>query len=251
MRIATYNLWNSDAGMPLRKEQITDTLKSLHADILCLQEVYDRKFHDFIAEELGYSYHCFHAFSNEVEGLSVLSHFPIDEIQCLSRALCVKVQVLSLSVAIANVHLPWDSVLRREKEIISIHKAVSALSSDYRLLLGDFNTSDGSSVQQYLLGHASLCGEEALPCWFDIAEGYACRQNTIPEPTLNFCRNPRWKNASTVESNQRFDRILMQNPYPNKFPMLEYVGVFGKEISPESGFSPSDHYGVYADLFLV
>ena len=43
MRIATYNTWNSDAGMPIRFRQLADAIIRERADILCLQEVADRE----------------------------------------------------------------------------------------------------------------------------------------------------------------------------------------------------------------
>ena len=37
MRIATYNIWNSDAGMPMRFRQLIDEIVGADTDILCLQ----------------------------------------------------------------------------------------------------------------------------------------------------------------------------------------------------------------------
>lgn len=39
MKIATYNVWNSDTGMPERENQIIDEINALDADIIALQEV--------------------------------------------------------------------------------------------------------------------------------------------------------------------------------------------------------------------
>ena len=72
-----------------------------------------------------------------------------------------------------------------------------------------------------------------------------------PSPTLDFRRNPRWgvvDPPNTLEKTQRFDRILLANPYPTPAPMLTKFGVFGSEISEETRLAPSDHLGVYADL---
>ena len=41
MKLATYNIWNSSAGMPLRFTQIVNEIVNLDADIICLQEVTD------------------------------------------------------------------------------------------------------------------------------------------------------------------------------------------------------------------
>ncbi len=39
MRIASYNLWNADEGMPIRAQQLVTEIQTVQADILCLQEV--------------------------------------------------------------------------------------------------------------------------------------------------------------------------------------------------------------------
>ena len=40
MKIASYNLWESDAGMPERLEQIIEEVTACRADIFCLQELF-------------------------------------------------------------------------------------------------------------------------------------------------------------------------------------------------------------------
>lgn len=250
MRLATYNIWNSDVGMPARTDDLVSVLTVLQADVLCLQEVRDNEYHNLLVSSMDYPYHTFCAHEGEAEGLSVLSHFPIETQICLQYGIVVKIVVNSVSLLVANIHLPWDSVLKREKASIHLHDTLCDIPADFRLITGDFNSAEKSSVQQFLLGEASLLGKEAFPCWFDLAEGFACRRNTTADATLNFCKNPRWQSEETVEVNQRLDRILLQNPYPNPFPKLENVGIFGTEASPKTGFAPSDHYGVYADLIM-
>lgn len=39
MKIATFNIWNSDRGMPLREKQIFSEIQSVNSDLICLQEV--------------------------------------------------------------------------------------------------------------------------------------------------------------------------------------------------------------------
>ena len=39
MKLATYNIWDSPSGMPLRFTQIVNEIVNLDADIICLQEV--------------------------------------------------------------------------------------------------------------------------------------------------------------------------------------------------------------------
>ena len=41
---------------------------------------------------------------------------------------------------------------------------------------------------------------------------------------------------------------MLENPYPEEFPILKKYGIFGRNISEETGLAASDHYGVYAEL---
>lgn len=47
---------------------------------------------------------------------------------------------------------------------------------------------------------------------------------------------------------RRFDFIMLKNPYPEEFPKLKKCGIFGRDISKETGLAASDHYGVCAEL---
>ncbi|MBE6658436.1 MAG: hypothetical protein E7604_08325 [Ruminococcaceae bacterium] len=243
IKLATYNLWNHPAGLPHRQVQITDTLSALGADILCLQE-------DFLGESLlpqltSCMYHAHHA---EMD-LSVLSRYPITEHHSLPYALAVQIVCDSHSLSLFNVHLPWDSAGKREQAIIDITGAAGTIDADYTLIAGDFNCSDNSAVQRFLCGEQSLHGRDAY--YFDLAEAYAEQSGIPAPPTLDFRRNPRWGIAeppNTLEKNQRFDRILLANPYPKPAPMLTEAGIFGMEISKISHLAPSDHWGVYACL---
>jgi len=243
MRIASWNLWDSPAGMPQRQDQIISVLSSLNADILCLQE-------DCIGQALpsylsDLPYHVQHSDA----GLSILSRYPIKDRMCMPYALVITVSYGSSILCLGNVHLPWQSALSREKAIAAIADAASAVPSDYTLLAGDFNCSDTSSVHRFLCGEQSLLGHDAY--YFDLAEAYTDLTGVPPSPTLDFRNNPRWgviDPPNSLEKNQRFDRILIANPYPNPAPVLRKFGIFGCEVSKETRLAPSDHRGVYADL---
>ena len=243
MKLASYNLWDSPAGMPHRREQITSVLSALNADILCLQE--DSAELDFPSTLPDLPFCACH----REAGLTILSRYPIKDTVCMPYALVITVSYGCRTLCIVNLHLPWQSALLRETEIIAITDAAARLHADFTLLAGDFNCSDMSSVHRFLCGDQSLCGRDAY--YFDLAEAYADMTGIPPSPTLDFRRNPRWgiiDPPNTLEKNQRFDRILLANPYPNPAPMLSKFGVFGSEISEETRLAPSDHLGVYADL---
>lgn len=97
-----------------------------------------------------------------------------------------------------NVHLPWDSVLIREHQIIKIVNAVDKKTYDYVYMAGDFNCSDFSDVQRFLLGECTLNNCESLPCWFDLASAYAEITDKEAEDTLDFAvildlKEIRWR----------------------------------------------------------
>ncbi|MDE6622690.1 MAG: hypothetical protein K2K74_19800 [Lachnospiraceae bacterium] len=69
--------------------------------------------------------------------------------------------------------------------------------------------------------------------------------------TLNFRENPRWGIAepeNTIELNQRFDWILLKNPYPAAYPELKNCMLFGTKISKETNLAASDHYGIMVEI---
>lgn len=213
LKIATYNIWNSESGMPYRIKYIVNEIKLINADVICLQEVSTRKLAESIAANAIY---CSFFYNSQ-------------------------------KIAVVNVHLPWDSVLSREHQIIKIVNAVDKKTYDYVYMAGDFNCSDFSDVQRFLLGECTLNNCEALPCWFDLASAYAEITDKKAENTLDFRKNPRFK-ENTIETNSRFDRILLQNTYPQQFPVLNRCNVFGTAIYEDIALAASDHYGVVVEM---
>ena len=154
-------------------------------------------------------------------------------------------QYESKIVGIVNVHLPWDSVIMREKYITNIVSKLDDKKCDYIFVLGDFNSGDNSDVVRMIMGDCSLNGTEANPCFYDLALASAQMRGAPANNTLDFSNNPRFC-ENTIEINQRFDRIFLRNTYPLKFPKLITCDVFGTKVYSEINLSASDHYGVYA-----
>ena len=48
MRIATYNIWNTDKAVSERKSAILTEIKKVNADIVCLQEVMNYNYYKYI-----------------------------------------------------------------------------------------------------------------------------------------------------------------------------------------------------------
>lgn len=245
MKIATYNIWDSDMGMPIRFRQLTDEISRIKADIICLQEVSDDEKHHSFSKLCGYDYSHWQTHT----GLSILSRYPIDKTDDFEYGTSAYIQLKGKTLLVINVHLPWESASLREKTIVSIVKNTSNAKADYTLITGDFNSSENSSVHRFLTNEQSLLGADAY--YFDLAEVSAERTGTKTLATLNFRENPRWGIAepkNTIEVNQRFDWILLKNPYPAKLPELKNCMLFGTEIAKETGLAASDHYGIMIEI---
>lgn len=244
--LATYNIWNSDEGMPFRCECILHEIQKIHPDIVCLQEVQNKEMAQMLAVKLDMSYF-FASYENDEEGICVLSKYPITvkEDWMYINAQYMTFQYESKIVGIVNVHLPWDSVIMREKYITNIVSKLDDKKCDYIFVLGDFNSGDNSDVVRMIMGDCSLNGTEANPCFYDLALASAQMRGVPANNTLDFSNNPRFC-ENTIEINQRFDRIFLRNTYPLKFPKLIACDVFGTKVYSEINLSASDHYGVYA-----
>lgn len=250
MRIATYNLWNSESGMPVREQYIIDEIRNINADVICLQEVSSKAQGEKITDKAGYRHFFFDHYRDGEEGLCILSKIPFTQSDSwleVANAIYCSFSWNNKTIAIVNLHLPWDSVQEREKQIVDIVKNISGAKYDYVLLSGDFNCNDTSDVHRFLMGDCLLNQQEANPVWYDLAAAYAELAHTELESTINFRENPRFLN-NTIELNARFDRILLRNTYPGEFPVLQKCAVFGKTIYSDIQLSASDHYGVAVDM---
>lgn len=245
MKLATYNIWESPAGMPYRFSQIADEILVCGADILCLQEVEDRAVCEKLAETCGYAAVQY----SERDGTAVFSRIPFENVREHDFAVSAAVCVNGRRIQVFSIHLPWKSAFERERAIVALAGRAAETDADYTMFAGDFNCSEHSSVHRFLTGEQSLHGADAY--FFDLAEAYAAMTETVSEATLNVRKNPRWgviDPPDTIQTNQRFDRIYLQNPYPREFPVLKSCVLFGTAVSPVTRLAASDHYGVCAEL---
>ncbi len=250
MRISTFNIWDSDRGMPDRFYQIIEEIKKNGADVLCLQEIADYEAFNKLSESCDYE----ETFINEEFGLAVFSKFLVRKIITFDFMLGVMLDVNGINLLVINVHLPWRSSLQREELIVEIIKNKRSIDADYVIIAGDFNCSPNSSVNRFLKGDQSLLDCDAN--FVDLAEAYAEIMKKEPLPTINVRENPRYKDArglstNTIEINKRYDRIMLENPFPKEYPYLKCCGIFGTEISSVTNLCASDHYGVYADIEFI
>ena len=249
--LATYNIWNSLEGMPFREKCIIEEIRKVNPDIICLQEVTDKSMAERMADELNMN-SIFSEITNEDEGICILHRCPVTEYDIwmtIGNVFYVCFEIADKKIGIVNLHLAWDSILSREKSIIAIIEKLKEKKADYIFLAGDFNCGDNSDVIRMLIGDCAIQGVEANPCFYDLALASEQVNGTCIKDTLNFRKNPIFK-TNTIEVNQRFDRIFLQNTYPLEFPHLIECDIFGTKIYEENKLAASDHYGVFARLEL-
>ena len=254
MKIATYNIWNDENTLELRTKQILEEIRLVNADIIGLQEVSTDFYKNHLVVESGYVHHSFMQYPGEEEGLAILSRYPLIFQEALyqrgqyanSLAMNVFFMVDGVRFSLTNVHLPWDSVGKREHQILAIDRHLREQNADFHILLGDFNGDIGSSVDRYLCGEQTLHSCEANPAWNDLASAYAARCGEAVKPTLDTVNNPRWAGKKSIYTPEVMDRIYIRDHWYET--ELESVQIFGTEVLGKTGYAASDHYGVVADV---
>jgi len=260
MKIASYNVWYPEITM--RTKQLLEEINKADADVIGLQEV-PLTLYENIIQNCKYE-HCRYVYygdesEGENMGLVLLCKYPIVEHFSLfdsaqngnSIAHNIIFEKDGVRFSVTNVHLPWDSALAKEKQIVAVDQFIHNQKDDahFFILLGDFNCSLSSSVHHYLLGDQTLLGSESKPCWNDLASAHAVLNAYTVAPTLDFVNNPRWQGKNTVYIPETYDRIYIMESFNWDYDFnLHNVRTFGKEVSPDTGYAPSDHYGVLADV---
>ena len=259
MRIATYNVWNENKGFGDRTEQILDEISKVNADIIALQEITPWFYQEHLSKLKAYPYSEFGKYRNEEEGLAILSKYPIDSCTFLhsdenyanSCALNMVLNFDNLKISVTDVHLPWDSIRVKEKQIVAINRFVQEQKemADYFIVLGDFNCGINSSVHRFMLGEQTIYDNEAKPYWYEVSSVYAAVNGLQLLPTLDCINNPRWKGKAPTYAPENFDRIYVmdvRNGY-----RFDNVELFGTEVNPVTNLCASDHYGVMADITFL
>ena len=255
MKIAAYNVWYPNISV--RAEQLINEINNLDADIIGLQEV-PPIFYERLVNDTKYS-HRTYIQVNEENGLALLSkysfskHFSFVDNNDFANSIAhnVVLEADGVRFSVTNVHLPWDSIIEKEKQIVAIDRFIHFQKNEvhFFILLGDFNTTLNSSVHHYLLGDQSLLGYEAKPYWNDLASAHAELNGYDNIPTLDFVNNPRWRGENTNYVPDTCDRIYIMESFNWNYAFKPCnIDVFGKEISLETGYAPSDHYGLLAEV---
>jgi len=262
IRIATLNLWNADHLQIERLHATAEALVRLDADVVALQEI-SMDLVDgsdaalWLAARTGHAHVLVHRYVDTPgEGLAFLARTPLRPRPApggVDVALRCETSIGDVALTLTNVHLDWRSALTRERQIVEIVSAVTHDSGTgrYEILLGDFNSYPESCVYQFLAGQQTLHGHDTVP-WHDLARTWAELAGFTPAATLDFGRNPRWRDSPVLDRPARVDWILVRDTFASGLvsPSVTDAGLFGVDNTPIARVVPSDHYGVHAALFI-
>ena len=242
MKIATYNIWNSSRGCPERIRHIVETIKALDADIVGLQEVNETAW-KAISEAFPDRDRRHFLYRGDDEGLAFISKYPIIKMRFLNSAqdyptdaLVITAKVCRKEVDFATFHLTWNSEEKRMREIANLERYLETQSGRIQFALGDMNCSEDSTAYEFLCKKCS-------PRWRDLVEEYGkTKPGFDKEYSLDYTKNPRWKDESRPGAPFFADRVFVKGCDDSL--KLKSGSLFGKEIYPETGLCASDHYGV-------
>lgn len=263
IRVAAYNIWNNirkdGTGQEARAAHIMQEIHAVRPDIIGLQEVKEQFYRDCLRADLDFPYQSFFPYTGEDEGLAILGRYPLEDAFFLhtspeyggSNALHAIVRAGNMRISVTNLHLPWDSAGKQERQITGIDRYIHSQreKADFFILLGDFNGNMNSSVNRFLLGDQTIGGVESNPYWNDLQSAHCARKGIPLTATLDFINNPRWRGEDTVSTPMVTDRIYVMESW-NGIAMEEFT-VFGTDVWEETGMCASDHYGILAELRLM
>jgi len=124
MRIATYNVWYQD--IDVRAEQLFEEIDKVDADVIALQEV-PSAFYKELVKGCEYEHCAYVSYEDEEMGLAFLSKHPIlNQINFIDDSISQSIilEREGIKYSITNVHLPWNSIIAKEKQIVAIDKFI-------------------------------------------------------------------------------------------------------------------------------
>jgi endonuclease/exonuclease/phosphatase family metal-dependent hydrolase len=264
VRIATWNVWARYGPWEQRAPAIEATLRSIDADIVALQEVWDvdaRSQARELAVALGYV-DCVFAPNLERGGVragnAVLARWPIGrhEVHTLPRiageladeegeeriVVFADVDGPRGSIQIYCAHLSWrdDHSAIRQAQAAAICALVRARRPRTfpPVLCGDLNADPDSDEVRMLTGHAAVPVRGVV-----FRDAWLAAGNTGPGFT---CRNDNPYYGPLLDRDRRIDFVLVGNPRLGGVGHVRSTRVAGD--TPIDGVWPSDHFAVVVDL---
>lgn len=262
VRVASWNLWWHFGPWRERQAAIVETMRTVDADVWCLQEVFTAADGSDQAADLAAALGGFHAVHGsrfdlgvfpEGIGNAVLSRWPIvgsevrelpapdglDELRCAVRA---DVDSPHGPLAVFSTHLNWhlDQSDVRQDQV----RALAAFVAEGRagrvfpaVVAGDFNAAPESDEMRMLTGLAAVPvrGQVFVDAWAARGSGAGLTWDT---------RNPFA--AAEYEPSRRIDYVLVARPGPGGVGEVLAADRFAD--GPVGGVWPSDHAGVVATL---
>ncbi len=252
MKIASFNIWNSNQNYDIRMQLLSQKLNELQVDVIALQEVRDETIVQKLSSSCDFPFYSWTKYEDCQEGLAILSKYPISESVTNSNKtrnnhiMSATLTVDDAKWRITNVHLDWEHAHNKEFGIVEAVEMSEKVDCSYSVMLGDFNAHPISSIHIFLSGQQSLHGKSTR--WIDLAESFARRSGTSCEITMDFFNNPRWKDDFLMDIPERYDWILLKDVYSATTPPVKLTdfSVFGQEDI--DGITISDHYGVLCEL---
>jgi endonuclease/exonuclease/phosphatase family metal-dependent hydrolase len=265
MRVATWNLWGRYGPWEDRQPIIEANLRTIDADIVCLQEAWDDETTSQpaeLADALGMTFVYERAFvmNGAWSGNAVLSRWPIVRHTAVELpmqgggaadtddgerrvVLFAEVDGSRGRFQVFCTHLSWraDWSGVRQAQVAEVCRLVRAYSPRRfpAIVCGDLNAPPDADEIRMLTGQAAVPvpGVIFRDAW--AVAGAGSDGSTVA------ARNPF--NAATLEPDTRIDYILVGWPKLGGCGHVRRVSVAGDQPG-NGGLFPSDHFGVVADL---
>ena len=268
LRVVGRTMFKPTEYIEQRAKIIPKQLLTHDADVIALQEIYDKKHIDFFVKELQKTYP-FYFFKHNSQiklnnGLMIFSKYPfvstkgesqsdkgpIDEWFIADRGLLSAVIKLNdeINLDIVNLHATSGGTLNsqdsdninasRQKQLEQALTLALASNTEYQIILGDVNAGpEISNINyNYLLEND----------FSDAYAEYSLQKGIVAKPTWDGANPLNSMRGYTAEDTQRIDHIYLSKRL-GAITQLEIVErVFDENVITidGKGFPLSDHYGV-------
>lgn len=258
-----------------RARMMASSLEAQDADVIAIQELYDRKHVDNLVDEMKGSFPFHYRKSTSSaridNGLFLLSKFPIrgrrmstlrsgpwdETVFCSKSIMSVQIAIdPSNDLNIINIHATSGGLLNaqdaekitqiRQEQITQAKEIADTYDGDLSIILGDFNAGPEIAPRNYEF----LKGYGYVDAYLD----YCKAQKLEPEITWD-AENILNVNGTHSDSiSQRIDHIFLSPGFAAKTEIIDSKIIFKEAIVKiEQGnmVTISDHYGTMAELKFV
>ncbi len=263
LRVLTMNvLGPANPDWERRSRLLGDTLRSMGADVVAMQEVPVGEGPAAVHALLGPGYHVsgFSRVADDGIGGAIAtrsSHEIVGEIDqrctprsrdfawCATLLIAVDTPIGRTLVAHHKPSWPFGHEYERERQALAAARAVErhAVEVDHALVVGDFDATPDAGSMQFWRGRRSLDGVSV--CYQDAWETLHPEE---PGHTFS-AENPLVRAGEVATAlSRRIDYVLIRSDRHG--PTLEVRDCRRVLDRPRDGVWASDHYGVVADLGL-